>query len=72
MPKSKRNKIGIFPVFVCIRIIVSLAKTAKKGKERKISLVNEVRACVDSHSHVYLFSVDNMRNIRLQGRLLVH
>lgn len=54
MPKSKRDK------------KVSLTKTAKKGLESKQSLIEELRKCVDVYRHVFIFSVENMRNNKLK------
>ena len=50
MPKSKREQ------------KVTLSKTQKKGRVRKESLMEEVRACVDQYSSLYVFTADNMRN----------
>ncbi|XP_028853899.1 mRNA turnover protein 4 homolog [Denticeps clupeoides] len=54
MPKSKRDK------------KVSLTKTAKKGLETKQKLIEELRQCVDTYRHVFIFSVENMRNNKLK------
>ncbi|CAB1412849.1 unnamed protein product [Pleuronectes platessa] len=54
MPKSKRDK------------KISLTKTAKKGLESKQKLIEEVRKCVDIYSHLFIFSVANMRNNKLK------
>ncbi|XP_063071786.1 mRNA turnover protein 4 homolog [Engraulis encrasicolus] len=54
MPKSKRDK------------KVSLTKTAKKGLESKQTLIEELRKCVDIYRHVFIFSVENMRNNKLK------
>lgn len=54
MPKSKRDK------------KVSLTKTAKKGLELKQNLIEELRKCVDIYRHVFIFSVENMRNNKLK------
>ncbi|KAJ3300780.1 mRNA turnover 4 [Borealophlyctis nickersoniae] len=54
MPKSKRAK------------IVNLTKTDKKGREGKDELFKQVREAVDTYSHVYIFSVENMRNTFLK------
>ena len=50
MPKSKRSK------------IVSLTKTAKKGKEAKASLMEEVRTACQQFAFIHVFTIDNMRN----------
>ncbi|KAJ3044151.1 mRNA turnover and ribosome assembly protein, partial [Rhizophlyctis rosea] len=54
MPKSKRSK------------IVSLTKTDKKGREGKDALFTAIREAVDTYSHIYTFSVENMRNTFLK------
>jgi len=51
MPKSKRAK------------LTTLSKTpVRHTKASKLALVNEVRAQIDQHDHVWLFSVGDMRN----------
>ncbi|KAJ4970657.1 hypothetical protein NE237_003756 [Protea cynaroides] len=54
MPKSKRNK------------VVTLSKTKKKGKERKELIVNSIRQAVDNYSSIYVFSFENMRNLKFK------
>ena len=54
MPKSKRER------------KVTLSQTHKKGRTRKQSIIEEVRACADSYSSVYVFSAANMRNSALK------
>ncbi|XP_013777471.1 mRNA turnover protein 4 homolog isoform X1 [Limulus polyphemus] len=54
MPKSKRNK------------QISLTNTRKKGLELKQHLIEEIQKCVDSYAHVFVFSVQNMRNSKLK------
>uniref|UniRef100_W5MAE0 Ribosome assembly factor mrt4 n=3 Tax=Lepisosteus oculatus TaxID=7918 RepID=W5MAE0_LEPOC len=54
MPKSKRDK------------KISLTKTTKKGLESKQNLIEELRKCVDMYSHLFIFSVANMRNSKLK------
>lgn len=54
MPKSKRNK------------LVTLSKTKKKDKEQKESLVKSVRDCLDQYTSLYIFSFENMRNIKFK------
>ncbi|KAI8824341.1 ribosomal protein L10-domain-containing protein [Fimicolochytrium jonesii] len=54
MPKSKRVK------------VVNLTKTDKKTKDHKVELVTKIREALDSHDHVYVFSVENMRNTFLK------
>ncbi|KAM4703746.1 mRNA turnover protein 4 homolog [Rhinophrynus dorsalis] len=54
MPKSKRDK------------KVSLTKTAKKGLQVKQNLIEELRKCVDTYKHIFVLSVENMRNNKLK------
>lgn len=54
MPKTKRFK------------KISLTNTKKKGLGGKQQLVEEVRSAVEKYSHLYLFSVQNMRNNKLK------
>ncbi|XP_005986121.1 mRNA turnover protein 4 homolog [Latimeria chalumnae] len=54
MPKSRRDK------------KVSLTKTTKKGLEVKQNLIEELRKCVDTYKHLFIFSVANMRNSKLK------
>ena len=65
MPKSKRAQ------------KITLSRTQKKGRERKQTLIDEVRSCCDGFSSVFAFSAENMRNsalkevrTRLQGSRL--
>ncbi|XP_076307760.1 mRNA turnover protein 4 homolog isoform X5 [Tachypleus tridentatus] len=54
MPKSKRNK------------QISLTNTRKKGLELKQRLIEEIQKCVNNYAHVFVFSVQNMRNSKLR------
>ncbi|OVA02756.1 Ribosomal protein L10/acidic P0 [Macleaya cordata] len=54
MPKSKRNK------------AVTLSKTKKKGREHKESIVNSIRQAVDDYNSIYVFSFENMRNLKFK------
>lgn len=54
MPKSKRDK------------KISLTKTVKKGLQSKQKLIEELRQCVDTYKHLFIFSVENMRNNKLK------
>jgi len=54
MPKTKRYK------------KISLTNTKKKGLGGKQQLVEGVREAVEKYSHIYLFSVQNMRNNKLK------
>ncbi|CAG9796712.1 unnamed protein product [Diatraea saccharalis] len=54
MPKSKRDK------------KVSLTKTNKKGLILKQKTIEEIRNSLSKYEHVFLFTVDNMRNTKLK------
>ncbi|XP_009791062.1 uncharacterized protein LOC107773865 [Nicotiana tabacum] len=54
MPKSKRNR------------AVTLSKTKKKGKEHKENIVNTIRECAEKYSSAYVFSFENMRNLKFK------
>uniref|UniRef100_A0A8V0ZDN7 Ribosome assembly factor mrt4 n=1 Tax=Gallus gallus TaxID=9031 RepID=A0A8V0ZDN7_CHICK len=54
MPKSKRDR------------KVSLTRTPRKGLEAKQALIAELRRCVDTYKHIFIFSVANMRNNKLK------
>ncbi|NXG38610.1 MRT4 protein, partial [Dromaius novaehollandiae] len=45
---------------------VSLTRTPRKGLEAKQALIAELRQCVDTYKHLFLFSVANMRNNKLK------
>jgi len=56
MPKSKRDK------------KVSLTKVDKKnGLETKQKLVDNIRTGVDNYARIFVFKVENMRNIKLKS-----
>ncbi|RPB29773.1 hypothetical protein L211DRAFT_832477 [Terfezia boudieri ATCC MYA-4762] len=51
MPKSKRSK------------VITLSKTQKKpGRENNEKLLSQIRDWVDQYQHIFVFSVENMRN----------
>ncbi|KAJ6950827.1 hypothetical protein NC651_004493 [Populus alba x Populus x berolinensis] len=54
MPKSKRNR------------PVTLSKTKKKGREHKESIVNSIRDAVEKYNSIYVFSFENMRNLKFK------
>lgn len=54
MPKSKRDK------------KVSLTQTKKKGSDLKKKLVEDIQQCVNDYSHIFTFSVQNMRNSKIK------
>jgi mRNA turnover protein 4 len=55
MPPSKRSR------------IVHESKTAKKShKEQTRRIFTSIRDCVEEYDHLFVFSVDNMRNTYLK------
>ncbi|GAB4857048.1 hypothetical protein Ancab_014959 [Ancistrocladus abbreviatus] len=54
MPKSKRNR------------EVTLTKTKKKGREHKEVIVNAIKDALDRYTFVYVFSFENMRNLKFK------
>ncbi|PON67533.1 Ribosomal protein [Trema orientale] len=54
MPKSKRDR------------PVTLSKTKKKGKEHKEAIVSSIRKAVEDYSSIYVFSFENMRNLKFK------
>ncbi|KAF3786959.1 mRNA turnover protein [Nymphaea thermarum] len=54
MPKSKRNK------------VVTLSKTKKKGRDHKESIVSAIREAAESYSSAYVFTFENMRNLKFK------
>ncbi|CAI9764504.1 unnamed protein product [Fraxinus pennsylvanica] len=54
MPKSKRNR------------AVTLSKTKKKGREHKENVVNAIRESVEKYDTVYVFTFENMRNLKFK------
>ncbi|KAI3908290.1 hypothetical protein MKX01_027312 [Papaver californicum] len=54
MPKSKRNR------------PVTLSKTKKKGREQKEKIVDSIRKAVEDFNSIYVFSFENMRNLKFK------
>lgn len=55
MPRSKRAR------------VVHETRTAKKShKEQTRRLYSNIRECVENYEHLFIFSVDNMRNTYLK------
>mmetsp|Transcript_8436 Transcript_8436/g.9274 ORF Transcript_8436/g.9274 Transcript_8436/m.9274 type:complete len:228 (+) Transcript_8436:89-772(+) len=50
MPRSKRSS------------VVALTQTAKKTRDHKAAVIQEIRSAIDGHNSVYLFSYENMRS----------
>ncbi|KAL5724378.1 hypothetical protein ACHQM5_007649 [Ranunculus cassubicifolius] len=44
--------------------IVTLSKTKKKGREHKEVIVNSIRDAVENYNSIYVFSYQNMRNLK--------
>ncbi|KAK4505497.1 hypothetical protein PRZ48_003460 [Zasmidium cellare] len=55
MPKSKRAK-----------VIHTSVVQKKPSKEKSLSLYTAVQTAIDSHAHIFVFSVENMRNTYLK------
>lgn len=45
---------------------VTLSKTKKKGREHKETIVNSIRQAAEDYSSVYVFSFENMRNLKFK------
>ncbi|ETS75523.1 mRNA turnover protein 4 [Pestalotiopsis fici W106-1] len=54
MPKSKRNR------------VVHMTQVAKKTREHKDKLFENIREAVPNYQHVFIISVENMRNTHIQ------
>lgn len=54
MPKSKRDR------------PVTLSKTKKKGRGHKEAIVNAIRQAAEDYSSIYVFSFENMRNLKFK------
>lgn len=54
MPKSKRSK------------VVHMTQVSKKTREQKDQLFDKMRNAVPEYQHVFVFSVENMRNSHLK------
>ena len=50
--------------FVCNA--VTLSKTKKKGREHKEAVVDAIRKAVEDYSSIYVFSFENMRNLKFK------
>lgn len=55
MPKSKRA-----------RLVHTSSVQKKPSKQKSASLYSAVRAAADTHAHIFVFSVENMRNTYLK------
>jgi mRNA turnover protein 4 len=54
MPKSKRNR------------VVHMTQVTKKTREHKDKLFETIREAVPNYQHVFIISVENMRNTHIQ------
>lgn len=45
---------------------MTLSKTKKKGREQKESVVKSIRDAVEKYDSVYVFSFENMRNLKFK------
>eukprot|EP01134_Creolimax_fragrantissima_P003843 CFRG3843T1 len=54
MPKSKRNR------------VVTVSATKSKGIELKSDLVKQIKDSVEEYTHLFVFTVQNMRNSKLK------
>lgn len=54
MPKSRRNR------------VVHMTQVSKKGREQKDQLFSTIREAVPEYQHVFVLSVDSMRNNHLK------
>ena len=45
---------------------VTLSKTKKKGREHKESIVNSIREAAEKYNSAYVFSFENMRNLKFK------
>ncbi|KAD4179386.1 hypothetical protein E3N88_27977 [Mikania micrantha] len=45
---------------------VTLSKTKKKGREHKESIVSSIRGAVEEYNSIYVFSFENMRNLKFK------
>lgn len=43
---------------------VTLSKTKKKGREHKENIVNSIREAAEKYESVYVFTYENMRNLK--------
>jgi len=50
MPRSRRSQ------------LVALTQTAKKTRDHKAAVVQEIRSAIDDHDSLFLFSFENMRS----------
>ncbi|THG05943.1 hypothetical protein TEA_022600 [Camellia sinensis var. sinensis] len=81
MPKSKRDRPGLsssprsFNFIHCLAAEkpdgkrgsnLTLSKTKKKGRGHKESIVNSIREEIEKYNSVYVFSFENMRNLKFK------
>lgn len=45
---------------------MTLSKTKKKGREHKETVLNSIRDAVEKYESAYVFSFENMRNLKFK------
>ena len=51
---------------LCDWSAVTLSKTKKKGREHKENIVNSIREAIEKYDSVYVFTFENMRNLKFK------
>ena len=51
---------------LCDWSVVTLSKTKKKGREHKENIVNSIREAIEKYDSVYVFTFENMRNLKFK------
>lgn len=46
--------------------VVTLSKTKRKGREHKEAVVNTIKQAAEDYNSVYVFSFENMRNLKFK------
>jgi len=54
-------------LYIALHNTVPLTQTAKKTREHKSAVIQEVREAIDSHDDLYLFSYENMRSNKFKN-----
>jgi hypothetical protein len=57
---------SINSIYLCVKNAVTLSKTRKKGREHKEAVVNAIREAAETYSWAYVFSFENMRNLKFK------
>ncbi|KAF6164909.1 hypothetical protein GIB67_017112 [Kingdonia uniflora] len=61
-----RGDLSVVCVLGFCQITVTLSKTKKKGREHKETIVNSIRDAIEKYNSVYVFSFENMRNLKFK------